>query len=107
MISKKNRVNKGLFDKIFKEGAFIHSPIFMFKYVKNPGNKGIFSFVVPKTVAKTAVKRNSLRRKGYNTLKNIGIIDGISGVFFYKKGTSLSSLPEIRESVTMILKKFK
>ncbi len=104
MISKQNRVNKGLFDKIFKEGAFIHSPIFMFKYIKTPGNKGLFSFVAPKTVAKSAVKRNSLRRKGYNSLRNIGIIDGVSGVFFYKKGTSLSTLPEINESIASTLK---
>lgn len=107
MISKKNRVNKALFDKIFKEGAFIHSPIFMLKYIKTPGNKGLFSFVAPKTVAKSAVRRNSLRRKGYNTLKNIGILDGISGVFFYKKGTSGANIDEIKESIALIFKNIK
>lgn len=107
MISKQNRVNKGLFDKIFKEGAFIHSPIFMFKYVKNLENKGFFSFVVPKTVAKSAVKRNALRRKGYNSLRNIGILKGVSGVFFYKKGTSGATLPEINGSIEEILNKIK
>jgi len=74
VISKKHRVNKGLFDEIFKQGKVIHSPIFLFKFIKNLENKGFFSFVVPKTVAKSAVKRNALRRKGYNTLKNIGIL---------------------------------
>lgn len=107
MISKQNRVNKGLFDKIFKEGSFIHSPVFMFKYVKNPENKGLFSFVVPKTVAKQAIKRNYLRRKGYNVLRNIGIIDGISGVFFYKKGTSQASNEEINNSIKAVFKNIK
>ncbi|MCC6323580.1 ribonuclease P protein component [Candidatus Nomurabacteria bacterium] len=107
MISKKNRINKGLFDKIFKEGKFIHSPIFMFKYTKTLGNKGFYSFVAPKTVAKSAVKRNSLRRKGYNTLRNIGILDGISGIFFYKKGSSGANLKEIKESIELVLRNIK
>ena len=107
MISKKNRVNKDLFNKIFKEGSIIHSPIFLFKYTKNLENKGLYSFVVPKTVAKSAVKRNSLRRKGYNSLRNIGIIGGISGIFFYKKGTSGVLTTEIKESIELTLKKIK
>ncbi|MDQ5971563.1 MAG: ribonuclease protein component [Patescibacteria group bacterium] len=107
MISKKNRVNKDLFNKIFKEGSIIHSPIFLFKYIKNLENKGLYSFVVPKTVAKSAVKRNSLRRKGYNSLRNIGIIGGISGIFFYKKGTSGVLTTEIKESIELSLKKIK
>lgn len=107
MISKKNRVNKDLFNKIFKEGSIIHSPIFLFKYIKNLENKGLYSFVVPKTVAKSAVKRNSLRRKGYNSLRNIGIIGGISGIFFYKKGTSGVLTTEIKESIELTLKKIK
>jgi ribonuclease P protein component len=103
MISKKHRVNKGLFDKIFKEGKIIHTPIFMFKYVKNLENKGFYAFAAPKTVAKTAVKRNSLRRKGYNVLRVTGIPTGFSGVFFYKKGTSDSDLSKIKESINYIL----
>ncbi len=107
MISKKHRVNKALFDQIFKGGSVVHSPIFMFKYLKNLENKGFYSFVVPKTVAKSAVKRNSLRRKGYNMLRNIGILGGVSGVFFYKKGTSGAQTQEIKESIELILKNIK
>lgn len=107
MISKKHRVNKDLFDKIFKQGVMIHSPIFMFKYIKSLENKGLFAFVAPKTVAKSAVKRNSLRRKGYNSLRNIGILTGISGVFFYKKGSEGANSKEIKESIELILKNIK
>jgi ribonuclease P protein component len=107
MISKKYRVNKALFDQIFKQGTMIHSPIFTFKCLKNLENKGFYAFVVPKTVAKSAVKRNTLRRKGYNALRGIGTKNGVSGVFLYKKGTAQASLTEIKESIELILKNFK
>ncbi len=107
MISKKHRVNKGLFDQIFKQGQIIHAPIYVFKYLKNLENKGFYAFVVPKTVAKSAVKRNALRRKGYTHLREIGIKSGISGVFFYKKGTSTAKTQEIKESIDLVLKNIK
>lgn len=106
MISKKRRLNKDLFNKVFKQGSMIHSPVFVFKFIKNPENKGLFSFVAPKSVAKTAVKRNSLRRKGYNYLKNIDN-PHVFGVFMYKKGTKDASLDEIRNSVDLIFSKIR
>lgn len=104
MIPKKNRINKGLFIKVFKKNEIIYSPIFMFKYIITPRKKGAFSFIVPKSVEKKATKRNFLKRKGYNSLREIGIRNGIAGVFFYKKDSSSTKTKEIKESINLIFK---
>ena len=87
MLPKKNRVIKKEVDLIFKQGRFITSPNLTFKYVKNQ-NQGVkISFIAPKSVAKLAVKRNLLRRRGYSALeKYINQFPlGIIGVFIFKK----------------------
>lgn len=87
MLHKKNRVDTKEVDKIFKEGKFIVSSSFTFKYFKI-SNKGVkISVIAPKSIAKLAVKRNLLRRRGYTVLSRY--IDqfplGIIGVFVFKK----------------------
>lgn len=88
MLPKKNRVNTKEVEKIFKEGRFLNSPNLTFKYIltKDSANPRI-SFIAPKSVAKLAVKRNFLRRKGYNVLKKYinSFPTGILGVFVFKK----------------------
>ena len=87
MLPKKNRVDKKGINLIFKKGSFITSPNFIFKYLKmNSGGKRV-SFIAPKNIAKLAVKRNFLRRKGYYVLKKYiyQFPPGILGVFVFKK----------------------
>lgn len=100
MLPKKNRVVTKEVDKIFKEGRFIVSPSFTFKYIKVPTDltcgdfnrsdlclKPKISFIAPKNVAKLAVKRNLLRRRGYIALaKYIHQFPlGMIGVLIFKK----------------------
>ena len=87
MLPKKNRANTGEVEEIFKKGRFINSLNLTFKYIKT-SEKGIkISFIAPKSVAKLAVKRNLLRRRGYTALKKY--IDqfpaGTIGAFVFKK----------------------
>lgn len=87
MLPKKNRTDKKIVEKIFKEGKFINSPSFTFKFILNTGNNiPRVSFIVPKNMVKLAVKRNLLRRRGYAILrKYLSNFPIISGVFVYKK----------------------
>ena len=87
MLPKKNRASTKEVEKIFKEGRFIVSPSFTFKYIKNNENGVKVSFLAPKSVAKLAVTRNLLRRRGYTAFeKNIKLsIHDIIGVFIFKK----------------------
>jgi ribonuclease P protein component len=88
MLPKKNRADKKVIEKIFKEGKFINSPSFTFKFIlSKSSNKTHISFIAPKNIAKLAVKRNSLRRKGYVVLKKYinQFPLGTLGVFIFKK----------------------
>lgn len=87
MLPKKNRVSTKEVDKIFKEGKFISSPNFTFKYTKNLNKAIKISFIAPKNVAKLAVTRNLLRRRGYTVLgKYLNQFPlGLVGVFVFKK----------------------
>ncbi|MBI3888336.1 ribonuclease P protein component [Candidatus Nomurabacteria bacterium] len=87
MLKKKNRADKNAVEKIFKEGRFLNSPNLTFKYVLTGDSNIRISFIAPKSVARLAVKRNLLRRRGYSVLKKF--IDqfptGTLGVFIFKK----------------------
>ena len=87
MLSKKNRATTKEVERIFKEGRFVVSSNLTFKYFKNDRKSIKISFIAPKNVAKLAVKRNLLRRRGYSALKKY--IDlfpaGTIGVFVFKK----------------------
>ncbi len=96
MLPKKNRVNKREVDLIFKGGKFVISPTFTFKFLLNTSSSlARVSFIAPKSIAKLAVKRNSLRRRGYRALgKYISQFPlGLVGVFVFK---------QIQEDVTVI-----
>jgi ribonuclease P protein component len=87
MLPKKNRVNTKEVARIFKEGKFLVSSSFTFKYFKNHSKEVKISFIAPKNIAKLAVKRNLLRRCGYNVLGKY--LDqfpaGLVGVFIFRK----------------------
>ena len=104
MLPKKNRADKKAVEKIFKEGKFVNSPNLTFKFVIRGDNKFLMSntessyslrnllsprisVIVPKSIAKLAVKRNFLRRLLYSILikyiKDLPI--SLVGVFIFKK----------------------
>jgi ribonuclease P protein component len=88
MLPKKNRADTKAVEKIFKEGKFVNSPNFTFKYILTGGSSAPrISFIAPKSIAKLAVKRNFLRRLGYTALqKHIGQFpSGLVGVFVFRK----------------------
>ena len=87
MLPKKNRADKRIVEKIFKEGKFINSLSLTFKFLISPESGRKVSFIVPKDVAKLAVKRNLLRRCGYSILEKYikQFPAGLLGVFIFKK----------------------
>jgi len=87
MLKKINRADKKTVEKIFKEGKFLNSLNLTFKFFKTPQAGKKISVIVPKSVAKLAVKRNLLRRLGYKALeKHISDFPtGVMGVFVFKK----------------------
>jgi ribonuclease P protein component len=91
MTPKKNRLEIRAVKKVFAEGRFLSTPYFTFKFIqarqdKGPTNPQI-SFIVPKSVAKLAVKRNLLRRRGYSALRKYLPVfpRGMQAVLVFKK----------------------
>lgn len=87
MLSKKNRVDKKAVEKVFKEGKVLNSSFLTFKFIlKDTPLVPRISFIVPKNVAKLAVRRNLLRRLGYTALReHLGGLPALLGVFIFKK----------------------
>ena len=88
MLPKKNRVDKRDIDFLFKKGNFINLPNLSFKFILTT-DKVLprISFIAPKNIAKLAVKRNFLRRRGYGALQKYinNFPLGLIGVFVFKK----------------------
>ncbi len=88
MLAKKNRADVKTVKQIFKIGKFFTSPNLTFKFIlKHNSDSPHISFIVPKSIAKLAVKRNKLRRRGYHILKTYmkDFPLGLVGVFVFKK----------------------
>ena len=88
MLPKKNRADKKAVEKIFREGKFFSFSNLIFKfYLEKTAKPPKISIIAPKNVAKLAVKRNKLRRLGYQVLgKYINQFPlGLCGVLIFKK----------------------
>src|SRR3989344_1302948 len=106
MLPKKNRVDKRMVEKIFKEGKFFNSPLLTFKFILADQNSPArISFIVPKTISKKAVERNHLRRSGYNALKIFmpALPPGLAGVFIFKK--PVYAVADLEKEIKIILNK--
>lgn len=102
MLPKKKRVTKEFFQVLMKEGKTFSNQLFLFYYINTPNPQ--YVFVAPKNIYKMAVKRNKQRRIGYNIMRTLPIKIG-SGIFMYKKQSTLSTQSEIKENIVFILKK--
>ena len=73
--------------EVFKKGSFLASSNLSLKFIKNDQKDPKISFVIPKSVVKSAVKRNFLKRRGYRTIKSkLNMLpDGFLGAFIFGK----------------------
>lgn len=70
MFRKNQRINSEEFKKVFEKSKQKNSKSFLFKFLKDEKvKKPKISVVIPKKVEKGAVKRNLLKRRFYNTIK--------------------------------------
>jgi len=104
MLSKKKRLDKNTFKTIMEKGSISSSSFFVLHYIK--GGSPQYAFVAPKKIAKTAIKRNSLRRNGYNILRFYELKSN-KGIFFYKKEAMTTPVAELKKDVDFLLKKSK
>lgn len=106
MLPRINKINKKLFDKVFKEGKTYHSD---FLYIKALENNGVskFSFVVMKKNLAGATKRNLIKRRCFSIIKQelVNIKPRIAVIFFIKKGSEKRTFKQLEIEIKKILSK--
>ncbi len=107
MLPKEKRIPRGSFSDVLKNGRSFHFLFISIKIVRSDEENSRFSFVVPKTVSKSAVKRNLVRRRGYSILgKHLeSIKKPYLYAFFMKKGVEKLTFDQFESEIVAILKK--
>jgi len=109
MFKKNNRLSKVEFSEFYTKGIKKHFP--HLTIITHPSNKTKVSVVVGKKVAKSAVRRNTLRRRVYASLKNFEIKNKKSlGIFIVVVKPSYNTIPRkqseefLLESIAQVVK---
>lgn len=71
MIAKKYRIPKTSIARILKKGMLFNSKLFVVRFIQNDKNFCRYRTIVSKKLEKEAVKRNKLRRKIYEAVREI------------------------------------
>ncbi len=100
MLPKQKRLSGRDITQLFKGGKTTGTPFFVARYAKE-GGKGVRCAVIaPKTIAKTAVLRNSLRRKWYASIDQaLSTISPASGIYAFvlkKEAITLTPINRIQ-----------
>lgn len=106
MLPKRNRVEKALFKDILTLGRVFNTTHLSLRAIKeNKKQESKFSFTVSKKVAKSAVDRNRIRRRGYAALALVWarIPDSFVGIFSAKSGIAAISFEDLSLEVKNIL----
>ena len=110
MLPSSQRIHRRDFKDIFKKGRFWQSSNLSLVTLKKEDptlNKSKFAFSASKNVAKKAVARNKLRRRGYSAIRNLmtRVKPSFLAVFIFKKGSDGLSFKEIEKEVVFLLQK--
>lgn len=104
MLPKRLRLPKESFPAK-SQGRIIAGRFFSLKVVSSPGSDSRFSFVVSGKVARTAVARNRLRRRGYAAVasRSKTLKSGHSLVFFAKAGAAAAPFDDLSLDINRLL----
>lgn len=105
MPSSKNRVDKKLFEEVFKKGKTLKGKYFLLKFFFIEKNQKKFTFVVPSSVLKSAAKRNLFKRRGKYVLNSnkIKIRGGTVMIFIFNKDSLKVRFEELKEDILFLV----
>lgn len=88
-----------------KDGLFSAGSVFTLRYLFQDIQQ--ISFVAPKSIIKTAIMRNKLRRQGYSAIRSINppFNKKVAGIFFYKKQSQIPTRQDIKKDLLAIFHK--
>ena len=101
MLPKRSRLTARELRALPRKGVIhISSPYFSARVVPTPGSGGKFAVVVSKKVARSAVARNTLRRRLYAALREVGMVSfPVRGVIYMKKEAVKAPFSVLREAL--------
>jgi len=105
MVRENSRIRRNDFKKVLDGSRSFFSPYFTLNFKKTLENKGYFSVVVSKMVAKNATKRNLVKRRIYGILRKYEKTFKNKGFFiiYAKKPALLAKFGDIEESMKKLL----
>lgn len=106
MLPRSNRISKKLFPNTSAGKVFSNSNFSLRFLIKNGSTEQFkASVVVSKKVAKTAIKRNLLRRRVYSIIQKEGskIPKGLNLIVYAKSGSTELSFTELKQAITELL----
>lgn len=109
MLKRRNRINRTVFDFVFKTGVVYKSDHIVLHIVKGQNeNSDDFSvsFIVPKKTQKSAIKRNLLKRKCYEIIRELSpsFKNQFLGIFIIKKPILNNKYTILKDEITILLK---
>ncbi len=109
MLPKKERFTRKSFSELVSHAARAkaeHVSV-TYRHTTDPLKK--VSFVISKKVAKSAVARNALRRRGYHAVSSFdpNLLSGLKVIFFFNKGVETLSYPELEGEIHSLLDRIK
>ncbi len=107
MLKKKERLSRKEFNRFFSLGRKLHSHSLLLVY--SPLKVFYTGVVVSKKVARSAVKRNLLRRRVYEIIDSYKKEQSVTGVFIVimKPAAATQSFQTLREEVITLLGSIK
>lgn len=105
MSPSKNRVDKVLFEEIFKKGKTLKGKYFFLRFFLLKNNEKKFTLTVPSSVSKSAVKRNLLKRRGRHilNLNKDKIDDKTALIFIFNKESLEAKFKELEEDILFLI----
>ena len=105
MLKHSQKINSQLFKEILVKGKNYHFKYFSVKLFKLPiSSNSRFTCVIPKKVVKLAIKRNFLKRKIFNIIKNKykDLPSSTAIIMFLKKGGEKLKFIELEEEINKV-----
>jgi len=109
MFPKKYRINKDLFEKIFKTGKTFSFEYLILKITSLSTPNSLFTFVVSSKISKKSVFRNRLKRRARHIVKKLLPLakPGFGAIIFFKPGSEKLTFQNLEKILQESLKKTK
>ncbi len=109
MLPKKERFTRKSFSELVSHAARARAEHMSVTYRQTTDPLKKVSFVISKKVVKSAVERNTLRRRGYHAVSSFDqkLLRGLKIIFFFNKGVETLPYALLKKEIHTLLSQVK